>query len=179
MNGAGLAVPVHRYSAMRSNAVFGSKRSRRWTEAPARVGAITPSVRPRAWVTGEGMNMTSSGVMPSAATACFGRNELVFQVCRQPLGRASVPELYRMRCGSSANGGSGRRPRSCSVARSSSSEMAPSSGLPRTTIRNSGCGTAPATSAAIAAWSKRRNWPQVTRATAPEFSTMNPTSPAR
>jgi len=39
------------------------------------------------------MNMVSSRVIPIAGTACLGRNELVFQVCTQPLGRDSVPEL--------------------------------------------------------------------------------------
>jgi hypothetical protein len=75
------------------SAVFGSKMSRRCTDAPARVGAITPSVSPRAWVTGEGMNIVSSRVISIAGMACLGRNELVFQVCRQPLGLDSVPEL--------------------------------------------------------------------------------------
>ena len=42
---------------------------------------------------GRGMNMVSSRVIPIAGMACLGRNELVFQVCTQPLGRDSVPEL--------------------------------------------------------------------------------------
>ena len=93
MNGAGLAVPVHWYFPMRCKAVAGSNMSRTCTEAPANVGAMTPRVRPRAWVTGAGMNITSVRSIFNALTACLGRNELEFHVCRQPFGRDSVPEV--------------------------------------------------------------------------------------
>jgi hypothetical protein len=46
-------------SRMRSSAAPASHASIRWVLAPRTSGAVTPMANPVAWVTGEGMNITS------------------------------------------------------------------------------------------------------------------------
>src|SRR5579859_6614107 len=100
MNGAGLAVPVHRCFPMRCRAVTGSNASSTCAEAPANVGAMTPKVRPRAWVTGAGMNITSERSIFKALTACFGQERAgvprVQAAFRPGLGTRGVENQVRI-----------------------------------------------------------------------------------
>ncbi len=85
---------VHWCSAIRRRPASASQMSIRWTPAPRISGAMTPMASPVAWVTGDGMNITSPG--PIAITSpprAYTVNVIVFRVCRQPFGRDSVPEV--------------------------------------------------------------------------------------
>ena len=93
-NGVAVMLNVQPWRAIRCRAARGSQTSIRSMPAPSMSGAVTPIARPVACVTGEGMNMTSSGLMdmtwpPRALTV----NVTVLSVCRQPFGRDSVPEV--------------------------------------------------------------------------------------
>ena len=92
--GVAVMLIVHWCSAIRRRPASASQTSIRWTPAPRISGAMTPMARPVAWVTGDGMNITSPGpiAITSPPRACTVK-VIVFRVCRQPFGRDSVPEV--------------------------------------------------------------------------------------